>query len=409
MKKNWTKVVLLASLIASGAMANESDVIPESGAELLLWTDSSTMDYMKKAANEFNKEYGYDVTFTFRALAPFESGSRMIQDSGAARVADVAEVAHDVLGRLVVAGTVMENLVSADNVDNKFMPSAVTASKYENVSYGFPVSYATISLFYNKDLMPNAPKSFEEIMEFSKTFNDKKENKYALLFDIQNYYESRMFLSLYGGYEFGDNGTNSKDLGINSEKAQKGLAALKKLKIANNSNAADMRNPQVRRGLFNEGKVAAIIDGPWAIDGYNEGGINYGVTPIPTLEGQSPRTFSTVRLAVVSTYSKYPKAAQLFANYLTTDEMLNLRYKMTKSVPPVENLMKDISANADEAIRAIIKQGYSSDAMPSIPEMGYVWSPMNSALTSMWVNDKSPKEVLDQAKDIIEEQISFQE
>lgn len=49
-----------------------------------------------------------------------------------------------------------------------------------------------------------------------------------------------------------------------------------------------MRNPQVRRGLFGEGKVAAIIDGPWAIQGYDNSGVNYGVVPIPTLKVNSP-------------------------------------------------------------------------------------------------------------------------
>ncbi len=65
--------------------------------------------------------------------------------------------------------------------------------------------------------------------------------------------------------------------------------------------------------------------------------------------------------------------------------------------------------NTDEATYSIITQGFSSDAMPSIPEMGYLWSPMASAITAMWVNDRQPKQVLDHAKKIIEEQIAFQE
>ncbi|MBF4327586.1 extracellular solute-binding protein, partial [Vibrio anguillarum] len=192
-------------------------------------------------------------------------------------------------------------------------------------------------------------------------------------------------------YEFGNKGTDAKDIGINSELAQKGLLAMKTLQAANSSNPIDMRNPQVRRGLFSEGKVAAIIDGPWAIQGYAASGVNYGVMPIPTLEGQQLRTFSTVRLAVVSTYSEYPKAAQLFADYIASDKMLMKRYEMTKSIPPVQSLMEEIIVDADEATYAIIAQGFYSDAMPSIPEMGYLWSPMASAITAMWVNGKEPK------------------
>ena len=408
MKEKLFRTTLLASLLMSG-LASAEEITPEKGADLLIWTDKTTVEYMEYAADSFNKEFGYDVDFSFRGLAPIDSASRLIQDGGSARVADVAEIEHDLLGRLVVAGGAMENLVSAERIDSTFMQNAISASKSEGVSYGFPVSFATTALFYNKDLLPKAPESFEEIIEFSKSFNNKQEHKYALLWDIQNYYESRMFVTLYGAYEFGNNGTDAKDIGIDSEEAQKGLEAMKSLRVANSSNPIDMRNPQVRRGLFGEGKVGAIIDGPWAIQGYKDSGVNFGVVPMPKLEGQQPRTFSTVRLAVVSSYTEYPRAAQLFADYLSTEAMLKKRYQMTQSIPPVQAVMEEIIVNADEATYAIITQGFYSDAMPSLPEMGFIWSPMASAITDLWVNDKSPKAVLDRARSIIAEQIELQE
>ena len=409
MKIKLLDAVLLFGLTALVPAAWGESIAPEKQANLLIWTDISTLDYMKYAAENFNKTYNSQVRFTFRGLAPIDAASRMIQDGGSTRVADVAEIEHDLLGRLVVAGGVMENLISAERINKKFMSNAINASRYEGNNYGFPVSYATVALFYNKDILRFPPDKFEELIQLSAEFNNVKENKYTLLWDVQNYYESRMFLTLYGAYEFGQEGTNVKDLGINSELAQKGLAAMKRLKTANPSNPVDMRNPQVRRGLFSEGKVAAIIDGPWAIQGYNNSKINFGVVPIPTLEGKQPRSFSTVRLAVVSSYSKSPKAAQLFADYLSSDEMLMKRYEMTESIPPVPNLMNKILPTANEATSAIIKQGLHSDAMPSIPEMGYLWSPLANAITDMWINDQTPKAALDRARNIIDEQIKFQE
>ncbi|HDY8566802.1 TPA: extracellular solute-binding protein, partial [Klebsiella pneumoniae] len=160
---------------------------------------------------------------------PIDSASRIIQDGGSTRVADVAEIEHDQLGRLVVAGGVMENLVSGNRIKNTFLQNAVDASYYDGHNYGFPVSYATMALFYNKDILPDAPKSFEQLINFSKKFNIPKENRYALLWDVQNYYESRMFVAMYGAYEFGHNGTDVRDIGINSIKAQKGLESMKQL------------------------------------------------------------------------------------------------------------------------------------------------------------------------------------
>ncbi|WP_172561956.1 maltose ABC transporter substrate-binding protein [Vibrio furnissii] len=409
MRNTWIKTVLLSACVSLPLWSQAEDIQPEAGSDLLIWTDSSTLDYMKYAAESFNRDFGYDIKFSFRGLAPIDAASRLIQDGGSARVADVAEIEHDLLGRLVVAGGAMENLVSSERILSTFLPNATAAAQYAGSNYGFPVSYATLALFYNKELLPVAPKTFEEIIQFGNGFNDAKANRYALLWDIQNYYESRMFLTLYGAYEFGNQGTDAKDLGIDSPLAQQGMNAMKMLKAANRSNPVDMRNAQVRRGLFGEGKVAAIIDGPWAIQGYDNSGVNYGVVPIPTLKGKQPRTFSTVRLAVVSSYSEYPKASQLFADYLSSEKMLLKRYQMTKSIPPVESLMEKIIVDADEATYAIIAQGFHSDAMPSIPEMGYLWSPMASAITAMWVNDQPVNQALDHAKSIIEEQIAYQE
>ena len=86
-------------------------------------------------------------------------------------------------------------------------------------------------------------------------------------------------------------------------------------------------------------------------------------------------------------------------------------FEMTKSIPPLSKLMDEIAANTntDEATKAFIAQGFYADAMPSIPEMGYVWSPMANAITSSWVNGEAPKKSLNKALAVIKEQIAFQE
>lgn len=408
MKNRIIKTALLSVVVAT-SFANAEEIAPEIGAELMIWTDVPTLDYMEYAANEFNKDYGYKVDFVFRGLSPMDSASRLIQDGGTTRVADVAEIEHDTLGGLVVAGGVMENLVNADRINSEFLPSAQAAAYSQGMTYGFPVSIATTAFFYNKDLMANAPKTFEEVMKFGEIFNDKQQNKYAFVWDIQNYYESRMFLAMFGGYEFGNNGTDAKDIGIATPEAQKGLAALKAVQQSQGFNPFDMRNPQVRRGLFTEAKVAAIVDGPWAIEQHKANGINLGVIPMPTYKGEQPRTFSTVRLAVVSAYTEYPMAAQLFAQYLTTEKMLKKRFEMTQLIPPVQTVLDDVAQTASDEYKAIIQQTTFADAMPSIPEMGFIWSPMASAITALVVNDKSPQEVTNQALSIIKEQIELQE
>lgn len=54
-----------------------------------------------------------------------DAASRIMQDGGTTRVADVAEIEHDTTGRLVVAGGVMENMVSADRIKKTFIPCSI--------------------------------------------------------------------------------------------------------------------------------------------------------------------------------------------------------------------------------------------------------------------------------------------
>ncbi|MBF4364869.1 maltose ABC transporter substrate-binding protein, partial [Vibrio anguillarum] len=99
MRNRWMKTVLAATLICSASIVSAETITPEIDSELLIWTDNTTLDYMKYAADQFNQDFGYKVKFTFRGLAPIDAASRMIQDGGSARVADVAEIEHDLLGR----------------------------------------------------------------------------------------------------------------------------------------------------------------------------------------------------------------------------------------------------------------------------------------------------------------------
>lgn len=73
-----TVIILAISSTLTRAMAEK--LIPETDAELLVWSDATSVEYMKYAAKEFNKDFGYKVKFTFRNIAPMDAASRIMQD-----------------------------------------------------------------------------------------------------------------------------------------------------------------------------------------------------------------------------------------------------------------------------------------------------------------------------------------
>ena len=97
----------------------------------------------------------------------------------------------------------------------------------DNKHYGVPLAMETYALFYNKDLLPTAPDSFEKLIEATKSLTNKGAQKFGILFEPANFYFSYAFLSADGGYVF-KNGTDVNDMGLNNDGAVKGLEAMLK-------------------------------------------------------------------------------------------------------------------------------------------------------------------------------------
>ena len=76
---------------------------------------------------------------------------------------DVIVGAHDWLGELVQNSTVAPVNLSSD-VAAKFLPKAIEATKFNGQSYGVPYAVENIGLMYNKDLVPTAPKTMDELV-----------------------------------------------------------------------------------------------------------------------------------------------------------------------------------------------------------------------------------------------------
>jgi arabinogalactan oligomer/maltooligosaccharide transport system substrate-binding protein len=252
-------------------------------------------------------------------------------------------------------------------------------------------------MFYNKKLIDKAPATFDEVKEFAKTFNDPKNNKYAFMWDIGNFYFSYPFLATTGGYVYGKNGQDKSDIGLNNEGAVQGAAYFASLKKDVLPLKSGDVNYDIKKGLFTAGTLAMNIDGPWAIGDIKKSGIDFGVAPIPSIDGHPSVSFSGVKAWYVNSYTKYPNAARLFARFASTKEAQLADFKLTGAIPANKEATGDPAVANDEIIKAFVEQFKNSQPMPSIPEMGNVWTPIGAALSDIWNEGKDPKAALDNA------------
>ncbi|MEF3310496.1 maltose ABC transporter substrate-binding protein [Paenibacillus sp. GYB004] len=381
---------------ADETVKQEGGLKPETGAQLLVWESKGPeLDYLKAIAEQFEKEYGVKVKV--EPVPAIDSVKKLTTDGPAGLGADVFAAPHDQLGNAVLAGLVLQNDVFDEAARGEYMESAIDGVSNKGTLYGFPTAIDTYALYYNKSLMAAPPKTYEDIVKFAAGYNDPKNKKYAFMWNVGQLYQSYSFLAGYGGYVFGSKGTDAGDIGLNNEKAVEGASYIQSLKQILPLNTNDI-NDNIITGFFQEGKTAAVINGPWLQSSLTQVNFQYGVAPLPLLpNGQHPISFSGIRGLYVNSYTKYPAAAKLFASYATNKPNLTKRFEMTKQLPPRKDMMEDPILTQDANASAFLEQAKYSTPMPSIPEMGNVWVPAGAALSSLWNSNQDPRTALNNA------------
>ncbi|MFC5701919.1 extracellular solute-binding protein [Cohnella faecalis] len=387
---------------SESAAANAGDLQPEPGASLLIWEAAGAKKvYMEKVIAEFQKKFP-DVQIEYSETAGDKSVEKMITDAPAGIGADVFVSSHDNLGRAVASGIIL-NLEKeypdiAKEVRETHVESGILASSIKGELYGFPKTVETMALYYNKDIFPEPPTTFEQAIEFAKTWNDPKNNKFTWMGDVGNAWAGYGFISSYGGYVFGDNGTNPQDIGVNNEGAIKGLTFMQSLsKVLLPVKTMDI-DAGIRRSLFLDGKLALNVSGPWDVQEFRESGINFGVTPMLALPGGTPfKTFSSVQSYYINEFTKYPNAAVLFAQFASTKEMQLLNFEMTGSLPSNIAAGQTDEVKNDPISSGFVKQFEHSEPTPSILEMPAFYSSVEPAMSAIYNDGADVKTALDNA------------
>lgn len=374
--------------------------------KLVVWEDKDKSGWLKKVAADFEKEHGVKIEFKEVEMAT-KMKEQLRLDGPAGTGPDIITLPHDQIGELAVQGHIAE-LKVGDDVKKSFSESSMVAETFDGKLYGLPKSAETPIFIYNKALMTEVPKTMEELYEFAKA--NTKDGKYGFLALWDNFYFAHAPIGGNGGYVFAekDGSLDPKDLGLNNEGAVKGTEYIQKWYteglfpkgIIGESGGSAMD------GLFNEGKVASVMNGPWAFGGMKDAGIDYGAAPLPKFaDGTAMKTFMGVKGWHISSYSKNQEWAVKFLEFITNDENAKYRFEQTSEVPTNIALVEDPAIAENEGAQAVALQTQDAVPMPNIPEMGEVWGPMASALQTVVTGKSEPKEALDIAVKQIEQSI----
>ena len=390
-------------LVACGGKKDDTSA---SENELTVYVDNGYKAYMEEAAKAFEKESGTKVTIkTGDALGGLD---KLSLDNQSGKAPDVMMAPYDRVGGLGNDGQLAEVTLNKDSKTDKTTESLVTNG---GKVYGAPAVIETLVLYYNKDLIQEAPKTFGELEELAKDskydFAGEAGKNTAFLADWTNFYYAYGLLSGNGGYVFGKDGTDPKDIGLNNQGAIDGIEYAKTWYakwpkgLQDTKGAANFIQTQ-----FQEGKTAAIIDGPWKASSLKEAKVNYGVATIPTLpNGKAYSAFGGGKAWVIPAGANNPEAAQKFVDFLTTTDQQKAFYDKTNEVPANTEAREYAVGKNDELTTAVVKQFENAQPMPNISEMSTVWDPAATMLFDAVSGKKSAKDAADDAVKLIKETI----
>ncbi|WP_044748748.1 extracellular solute-binding protein [Bacillus alveayuensis] len=372
--------------------------MPEKPEKLVVWEDTKKGVALEPAIKAFEEKYGIKVEYKEVEMAT-KQRDQLRLDGQAGTGPDVITVPHDQIGQLVTEGLIQEIKVEQE-VLNRFTESSIQAQMYDGKLYGLPKATETPVFIYNKKLMDKAPETMDELYEFAKGFTKGEQYGFLALWD--NFYFAHGVIGGMGGYVFNNDGgkLDPSNLGLNNDGAVKGTEYIQKwykeglfpkgIIGENGGSAMD--------GLFNEGKVASVMNGPWAFQAMKDAGIDIGVAPMPKLpNGEPVKTFMGVKGWHVSAFSKHPEWATKLIEFITNEENAKIRFELTQEIPPVKLLIEDPIIANNEGAKAVAIQSQYAIPMPNIPEMAEVWGPMATALQLVANQKAEPKKALDEA------------
>lgn len=370
-------------------------VLPVLGSEegkLLIWADDTRSGIMKGLAKEFTAKYKVEVEI--QEINFGEIRDQLSVAGPAGKGPDILIGPHDWIGQLIVNGLIEP--IDLGNKKKDFSSVAISAFSWGKELYGVPYAIESIGLIYNKKLIPQAPKTWNELKTIGKKLSNKAQQRWGFALPQPDPYHSFPVMTAGGAYVFGENpdGTlNPDDIGLNTPGGVRGMRLFKELIDEEIMPLGIDYNTMTT--LFKEGKVGMIITGPWAFDDLRQANIDYGFAPIPTIDGKKPRPFVGVQAFMISSFSKNKLLAKAFLDeYVITKETMIALYEKGHRPPVYLPALKEVK---DDEINAVYQSASEGIPMPSIPEMNSVWSAWSDAIELVLNGKLTAEEAMNEA------------
>lgn len=405
MRRGITATALVATLALAATACGSDDESggSKSSGELsgtVTWWDTSTVGsedkVFKKIAEGFEKEHPkVDVKYVNVPFGEAQNKFKNAAQAGAgapdvirSEVAWTPEFAD--LGYLApLDGT------AALKDEGDFLEQAAASTKYKDKTYAVPQVIDSMGIFYNKKIFKEAgvevPENIADLKTVSKTIKDKTGKTGLYLRGDDAYW----FLSfLYGeGGDLVD--AKSKTVTVNNPEGVKAFETVKDLVDSGAAKTDATDGWENMQSSFKDGKVAMMINGPWAVADTLTGKeftdkANLGISPVPAGTAGQGAPQGGHNLAVYAG-SKNLDASYAFVEYMTSVETqaqtageLNLLPTRTSAYAKQEAADSEIVQFFKPVVETAVER-------PWIPETGSLFAPLVTEYTKVLTGQTTPE------------------
>ena len=369
----------------------------EEPVELLIWADENRTAVVEAIAPAFTEATGVEIVVQ---TVDFGSIRDQVGVAGpAGEGPDIFAGAHDWTGELAADGTVAPIDLGAKSGD--FFDVALNAFNFEGQLYAVPYAIEAIALYYNTDLVPEPPATFEEIADLCAAAGTSTCVGIPGGGDAADAYHNYPFVSALGGYIFAYDaatGYDPSDVGLDSEAA---IAGIQFLADQVEAGVIASTNYDNAKNLFLEGQAAFWMTGPWERANLEaQDTVNWAVTTIPTIGGQTPAPFVGSQGFFLSAFSENALIAQSFLlDFIATQDVQQALYDADPR-GPAHQAVADALAD-DPVAQAFAASAATGNPMPNIPQMGSVWGPLGDNILLVRNGDITAAEAMAAAAEAV--------
>jgi maltose-binding protein MalE len=358
-----------ATEVAATAAPTEPSVVEPAGT-LTIWADDTRAPILQDLADDVLAAYNLELVVElkaairddFQVAAPLGEGPDILFG-----------VPHDQAGAMVANGLLAE--IDLGDKEDDFVQGALDACTFDGKLYCMPYATENIGFFYNTDLVPTPPTTWDEVLEIGRALKAEGTVDYVMAV-TGPHYDVYPLHSSFGAYIFGQDSSgnwNPQDVGIDSPGMIEGVQWLAD-GVANGDLPSDWDWAN-NHALFETGKVPFIMAGPWALSRIRESGVPYAITSFPN--GGFP--LAGTQGIFVNVQSENLLLAQAFlTEYVATEETMLKLYEVGQRAPAYIPALEKID---DPDLQALAAAGENAIMMPAIPEMGSVWGSWTDAIT----------------------------